>query len=82
VLRRILGHQVSVEAMIEVVLWNLVPFIAIGLGWAFFHPEQVGLLQTELNTRMPAGSNLAAYLTTGALWPWELFGAQICDRPR
>jgi hypothetical protein len=77
VLRRVLSPRISVEAMIEVVMWTLVPYIAIGLGWAFFHPEQVRLLQTELNTRMPAGSDVAAYLTTGALWPWELFGAQI-----
>lgn len=76
-LRRILGHRVSVEAMIEVVVWMLVPYIALGVGWAFLHPEQVGLLQTELNTRMPAGSDIAAYLTTAALWPWELFSAQI-----
>jgi hypothetical protein len=77
VLRRILGHRVSVEALIEAVMWMLVPYIAMGLGWAFFHPEQVVLLQTELNTRMPAGSDVAAYLTTAALWPWELFGAQL-----
>ena len=76
-LRRILGHRVSVEAMIEVVMWMLVPYIAVGLGWGFFHPEQVALLQTELDTRMPAGSEIAAYLTTAALWPWELMGAQI-----
>jgi hypothetical protein len=63
--------------MIEVFMWMLVPYIAIGLGWAFFHTEQVVLLQTELNTRMPAGSEIAAYLTTAALWPWELFSAQI-----
>jgi hypothetical protein len=63
--------------MIEAAMWMLVPYIAMGLGWAFFHPEQVGLLQTALNTRMPAGSDVAAYLTTAALWPWELLGAQL-----
>ena len=76
-LRRILSYRVSVEAMIEVVMWMLVPYIAIGLAWAFFDTEQVGLLQTELDTRMLAGSEIAAYLTTAALWPWELIGAQI-----
>lgn len=45
-LRRLLGHRVSVEAMIEIVM-------------------------------MPAGSEIAAYLTTAALWPWELLGAHI-----
>jgi hypothetical protein len=77
-LRRLLGYRVSVEAMIEVVMWLLVVYVTIGLVWAFFHGEQVQLLDTQLKTRMPAGSDIAAFLTTGALWPWMLFGASIC----
>jgi hypothetical protein len=77
VLRRLLSRRVSIEAMVEVAIWMLVPYIAIGLGWAFFHIERVGLLQTELDTRIPAGSEIAAYLTAAALWPWEMLGAQI-----
>jgi hypothetical protein len=77
VLRRVLGHRVSVEAMIEIGLRVVAAYVAVGLGWAFFHDEQVRLLQTGLETRMPAGSDIAAYLTTAALWPWEVLGLQL-----
>jgi hypothetical protein len=76
-LRRVLGYRVSIEAMIEVALWVVAAYVAIGLVWAFFHDEQVRLLQTGLETRMPAGSDIAAYLTTAALWPWEMLGLQL-----
>lgn len=76
-MRRVLGYRVSVAAMIEVGLWVVAAYIAIGMGWAFFHDEQVRLLQTGLETRMPAGADIAAYLTTAALWPWELLGVQL-----
>jgi hypothetical protein len=77
VLRRILSYRVSVEAMIEFAMWLLVPYVAVGLTWAFFHDEQVRLVEVGLQTRMPAGSEIAAYLTTAALWPWELLGAHL-----
>ena len=76
-LRRVLGYRVSVEAMIEVALWVVAAYVVVGLGWAFFHDEQVRVLQTGLETRMPAGSDLAAFLTTAALWPWEMLGLQL-----
>ena len=77
-LRRLLGYRVSVEAMIEIVMWLLVVYVMVGLTWAFFHAEQVQLLDTALRTRMPAGSDIAAFLTTGTLWPWLLFGVGVC----
>jgi hypothetical protein len=76
-LRRVLGYRVSVEAMIEVALWVVAAYVAVGLTWAFFHDEQVRLLQTGLETRLPAGSDIAAYLTTAALWPWQMLGLQL-----
>ena len=78
VLRRLLGYRVSVEVTIEVGMWLLAVYVMIGLVWAFFHAEQVQLLDMQLKTRMPAGSDIAAFLTTGALWPWTLFGASVC----
>ncbi len=77
-LRRILSRRVSVEAMIEASLWFLAVYVLIGLTWAFFDAEQVQQLDDQLRTRMPAGSEMAAFLTTGALWPWQLLGAQVC----
>ena len=40
-LRRKLSYRVSVEALIELALWLAVPYITIGVIWAFLHPDQV-----------------------------------------
>jgi hypothetical protein len=77
VLRRVLGFRVSVEAMIEAAVWVVAVYVIVGLTWAFFHDEQMRLLQTGLETRLPAGSDIAAFLTIGALWPWEVLGLQL-----
>lgn len=72
-LRRILGYRVSVEALIEVAFWLAVPYVLIGMLWGFFHAEQVELVRTHLETRLPAGADLAAYGLVAVLWPIELF---------
>lgn len=77
-LRRILSRRVSVEAMIEASMWFVALYAVVGLGWAFFDAEQVQQLDDQLRLRMPAGSDIAAFLTTGALWPWQLLGARVC----
>jgi hypothetical protein len=77
-LRRLLSHKVSIEAMIELVMWLAIPYIVIGIAWTFVHADDVARLETRLETRMPAGSNIAAFGTTTALWPFLLFGHEIC----
>ena len=72
-LRRILSYRLSVEALIEVAFWLAIPYMLIGMLWAFFHPEQVELVRTHLETRLPAGADLGAYGLVAALWPIELF---------
>jgi len=78
VLRRVLSRRVSVEAMIEFALWMAIPYIVIGLAFAFFGAEQVQLIETQLQTRLPAGSEIAAYLLTALSWPATLFGVDVC----
>lgn len=78
VLRRALSRRVSVEAMIEFAMWIALPYIAIGLAWAFFHAEHVQLIDMQLRTRLPAGADLAAYGLTALLWPAQLFGVDVC----
>jgi hypothetical protein len=77
-LRRILSRRVSVEAMIEAGIWFVALYVVIGLVWAFFDAEQVQQLDEPLRTRLPAGSDMAAFLMIAALWPWLLLGAHIC----
>jgi hypothetical protein len=72
-LRRILSYRLSVEALIEVAFWLAIPYVLIGMLWAFFHAEQVELVRTHLETRLPAGADLGAYGLVAALWPIELF---------
>jgi hypothetical protein len=46
--------------------------------FAFFGAEQVQLIQTQLQTRLPAGADIAAYVLTALLWPATLFGVHVC----
>jgi hypothetical protein len=78
VLRRVLSRRVSVDAMIEFALWMAIPYILIGLGFAFVGAEQVQLIETQLQTRLPAGSEIAAFLLTALLWPYQLVGIGVC----
>jgi hypothetical protein len=77
-LRRLLSRRVSVEAMIEFAMWMAIPYLLVGLGWAFFHAEQVQLLETVLQSRLPAGSEVLAFVQTALMWPNLLLGADIC----
>ncbi|CAM3267669.1 hypothetical protein BST27_09620 [Mycobacterium intermedium] len=76
--RRVLSHRVSVEAMVEFSLWVVCIYATIGLVWAFFQGEPVQTLDASLRTRLPAGSEVAAFLLVGALWPWQVLGAHFC----
>ncbi|MCV7299564.1 hypothetical protein H7J93_07950 [Mycobacterium barrassiae] len=78
VLRRVLSHRVSVEAMIEFAMWLAVPYLLIGLAWAFFDAEQVQLFDTALRTRLPAGSEILAFVLTAVMWPQLMLGANFC----
>jgi hypothetical protein len=64
--------------MIEFAMWMAIPYILIGLVFAFFGAEHVQLIETQLQTRLPAGSEIAAFLLTTLLWPAQLFGVDVC----
>jgi hypothetical protein len=50
----------------------------IGLVFAFFGAERVRLIETQLQTRLPAGADVAAYGLTALMWPATLFGVDVC----
>jgi hypothetical protein len=77
-LRRALSRRVSVEAMIELAMWLAIPYLLIGFVWAFFDAEQVQLIDTALKTRLPAGSDVLAYVQTAIMWPHLMLGADVC----
>lgn len=77
-LRRILGHRISVEALIELALWLAIPYLAVGVAWAFLHPSQVQQYQVRLETLVPAGADLIAFGLTCGLWPFLLVASLLC----
>ena len=77
-LRRLLSRRVSVEAMLEFAMWLAVPYLVIGLVWAFFDAEQVQTVDAALRTRVPAGSDIGAFVLTALNWPARLFGIDLC----
>lgn len=77
-LRGLLSRRVSVAAMIETAMWLAIPYLVVGLIWAFFDAEQVQLIETSLRTRFPAGSDIAAFVLTAVLWPVLLLGTDVC----
>ena len=64
--------------MIEFALWMAIPYIVIGLVFAFFGAEQVQLIETQFQSRLPAGSDIAAFLLVALLWPLQLVGVGVC----
>lgn len=77
-LRRMLSRKVSLEAMIEAAMWLAIPYLLIGIVFTFFNADDVARIESQWETRLPAGSDLAAFGATTALWPFLLFGHEVC----
>ena len=77
-LRRVLNHPVSIEALIEAAVWLALPYITVGLVWAIVHPEPVQLLAAQLEKVLPAGADVAAFGEAAALWPALLLLPDAC----
>ena len=77
-LRRLLSRKVSIAAMLEIAMWLAIPYLVVGIVWTFFNADDVSRIESRLETRVPAGSDLAAFGATSAMWPFLLFGHEIC----
>ncbi len=77
-LRRLLSRKVSIEAMLEIAMWIAIPYLVIGIAWTFFNADDVTRIESHVETRIPAGSELVAFGATTALWPFLLFGHEVC----
>ncbi|OAN35434.1 hypothetical protein [Mycolicibacterium iranicum] len=76
--RRGLSTRVSVGGVIEFGLWLLIPYVTMGLTWAFFHADEVRRLEDLLAGEIPAGGGMAAYLLVAALWPLHVLVPSVC----
>jgi hypothetical protein len=77
-LYRTLSRRVSVAAMIEFAMWLAIPYIVIGLAVSFVKAEQVQYIETQLQTRIPAGSEVAAFGLVTLTWPVLLVAPDVC----
>jgi hypothetical protein len=77
-LQRMLNHQVSIGALIEVALWLAIPYLAIGFVWSSLHGEQVRQIQTRVEKVSPVGADVAAFGLATALWPASIQIADAC----
>jgi hypothetical protein len=76
--RRLLSRKVSIEAMVEVAMWIAIPYLLIGIVFTFLHADDVDRIETQWQTRIPAGAELVGFGATTAAWPFLLFGHEIC----
>lgn len=67
--------------MIELALWLAIPYLLGGVGWSFFHPELQQRIESDWETRLPAGSEVFAFGATTAFWPVFVVGADVCQEP-
>jgi hypothetical protein len=77
-LRRLLSRKVSIEAMLEIAMWIAIPYLVVGIVWTFFNADDVARVESRLQTRLPAGSDVAAFGATSVLWPFLLSGHELC----
>jgi hypothetical protein len=77
-LRRVLDHPVTVAAVLEFAMWLAVPYIIIGVTWAFLHAGRVQELEFEWNQAVPIGADIAAFGEATALWPALLLLPTSC----
>ena len=77
-LRRLLFKEVSIGDLIETAMWLAIPYLVIGVGFTFLHPEYVQFFQDRFATRLPAGADLAAFGHTTLLWPVLLIADHLC----
>ena len=76
--RRLLSRKVSVESMLEFLLWAGLLHVVVGLAWSFLHFETVERLEDGLRPLIPAGPEVAAFGLTTLLWPLMLIASALC----
>jgi hypothetical protein len=76
--RRVLGHRVSVEALFEIGLWLALPYLVIGIGYTFLTADRVDWMEAQLAHYLPAGANIAAFGESILLWPLLVLNQLYC----
>ena len=60
-------------------MWLAIPYLLIGITWAFIHADRVHDLETAWGKALPAGATLAAIGEATLLWPALLLLPTSCE---
>ena len=66
----------GINTVLEVVLWVMLAYIVVGVGYAVFHIELLDQLESSLSGTFPILADIAALLLTIATWPF-LWGTSL-----
>ncbi|MCV7247095.1 hypothetical protein H7J07_02320 [Mycobacterium koreense] len=81
-LQALLARPVRVDAVLEALVWLVVPYMLIGLVVTFSQPESLDRVHTLLAERSPqnSGFDLVEFGLATALWPALLVHPGSCAR--
>lgn len=77
-LRRALNHRVTVGGALETVMWLGLAWVIVGITVTLFHLQYVRAVETQLERRLPAGSELVAFGEITLMWPGLLLTDNLC----
>jgi hypothetical protein len=76
--KRALGHRVTVATALEMLLYLAVPYILAGAVVTFFRMPYVDMLAAQWDAWMPAGADVAAFVQILVMWPGLLLTPHLC----
>ncbi|HLR99558.1 hypothetical protein H7J77_01525 [Mycolicibacillus parakoreensis] len=81
-LQALLTRPVRVDAVLETLLWLVVPYLLIGLVVTFSQPEHLDRVRAQLTLHAPqnSGFDLMEFTVATALWPALLVEPGSCAR--
>lgn len=68
----------GINTILELGLWIALFYTVIGVGYAVFHVELMGQLQSSLNGTFTIFSDIAALITTVLGWPFFWGTSLVC----
>ena len=68
----------GINTWLEFVLWLLLFYTVIGVGYAILHIELIGQLEHALSDDLSVFANIASVFVTVAAWPLLLGTSWVC----
>ena len=70
--------QRGINTWLEFVLWLLLLYTVIGVGYAMLHIELIGQLEASLSDEFSVFANIASLFVAVAAWPLLLGTSLVC----